>query len=55
MAVFSLATPSVRSRVVVVMTYCGGAIRLIWSGGRGTERARQEEGGGGGGGGIKGI
>ena len=27
---FSLATPSVRSRVVVVITYCGGAIRLIY-------------------------
>ena len=30
MAVLSLAIPSVRSRVVVVITYCGGAIRLIW-------------------------
>lgn len=28
-AVFSFAMPSVRSRVVVVITYCGGAMRLI--------------------------
>ena len=32
MAVFSLAMPSVRSSVVVVMTYWGGAIRLILMG-----------------------
>ena len=32
MVVFSLATPSVLSRVVVVMTYCGGAISRISSG-----------------------
>lgn len=32
MAVFSLAIPSVLSRVVVVMTYWGGAIRLILMG-----------------------
>lgn len=40
---FSLATPSVRSRVVVVITYCGGAIRLIYrerrEGGRENEQS----------------
>ena len=38
---FSLATPSVRSRVVVVITYCGGAIRLIYRGRR--EGGRENE------------